>query len=580
VEFYRDLLAVSGAQAPAGAVPFGGAAASATLPWGRLWLGGGLNPGASDRDRVVALALGPRDHDFGTVDAATLRKWLHSGTELARLAAPFAGAAHDDAEFVLATDHSGLRHLYGIRGDGWAAVSTSAVELARLVGAPFDRNAMGTFAVTGFHLGETTPFRGVRKIRPGTVWHLSNGELTDAPYGDADHAEVPGGSRIEAMAGLLRGLVERCLDENPDTVFELSGGFDSRLLFAALPAARRAGVRTLTLSAPGRADAPIAGALAAEFRTDHQVIDLTGLAALGPEAAHDLVMSAARRHDILGNPVALGVLDWVESQVPPGVRITGQGGEMARGSYHMGQAQHPTANDELIDRLARWWFITNDATDAACLQPDFAESARADATAAIRAAFAEYDTDWLTAIDEFFLRERVHRWVGINFTGACLSRTIVAPYLDPRFLAIARAVPPTERSGSGFAARVLERLDPWLANARLATGVRPKHLPRKYVPRALAEYSVLKYAKRGAEKVYQFARGQAATAAGTPVLAGLVVDHWRAHPDLVQPVLRSGLIREDWLIGLLEGVHGTDAATVGFLANLVVAEREGIADTP
>ncbi|MFD0748033.1 asparagine synthase-related protein [Phytohabitans flavus] len=293
----------------------------------------------------------------------------------------------------------------------------------------------------------------------------------------AEPAKVPGGDPVEAMAALLRGNVERCLDEHPETVFELSGGFDSRLAFAALPAARRAGVRTLTLSAPGRADPVIAGELAAHFRTEHQVIDLTKLGDLTPEAAHELVDASAVRHDTVGNPVALGVLDWVESQVPPGVRITGQGGEMARGSYHMGQQQHDAPNTELVDRLARWWFVTNDATTADALVPDFAASARDDATAAIRRAFEGYHTDWLTAIDEFFLQERVHRWVGINFTGACLDRMIVGPYLDPRFLALARSVAPTSRSGSGYSARVLERLDPWLANARLATGVRPKHLP-------------------------------------------------------------------------------------------------------
>ena len=573
MEFNRNLLAVSGAPGagPSPTTPFGGNASVAHRPWGRLWLDGPL-PGERG---VIGLALGPRDHDFRPVDAEILARWLRAGTPLAQMAAPFAAVAYDDHELIAATDHIGLRHLYGIQGDGWAAVSTSALELARLAGAPLDRHTVGTYAVTGFHLGEATPFRGVTKLPPASTWSLTGGTLTTISYAEAAEAvEAPGGDPIAAMANLLRGNVERCLDEHPDTVFELSGGFDSRLAFAALPAARRAGVHTLTLSAPGRADPVIAGELAAHFRTEHQVIDLTKLGDLTPEAAFELVDASAIRHDTVGNPIALGVLDWVESQVPPGVRITGQGGEMARGSYHMGQQQHDAPDTELVDRLARWWFLTNDATAADALEPDFAAAAKADATAAIRRAFSGYQTDWLTAIDEFFLQERVHRWVGINFTGACLDRTIVGPYLDPRFLALARSVPPTHRSGSGYAARVLERLDPWLANAHLATGVRPKHLPRKYVPKALAEYSVRKYAQRGMEKVYQFARGKAATAAGTPVLADLVIRHWREQPKLVEPVLRSGFVREDWLSGLLTGAHGTDAATVGFLTNLAAVERQ------
>jgi asparagine synthase (glutamine-hydrolysing) len=535
---------------------------------------GGEAPSPASDPLVFALSRGLRDHDFAPVDGAELARRLLTGDGLERLAAPAAAAVLAGDEFVAATDHAGLRHLYAVQKEGWAAISTSALELARLAAAPLDRTAMAAFAATGFHLGTATPFEGVRKLPAGSRWRLVKGVLEVNRYGVQEVTAPPPRERVSAMSELLRGSVERCLDRHPETVFELSGGFDSRLLFAAVPPSRRAGLRTLTLSAPGRADGVIAGALAARYRTRHQVIDLTGLGRLTPREAHELVMASARRHDTVGNPVALGVLDWVEAQVEPGVRVNGQGGEMCRGSYHMGQRQHARPEQALIDRLARWWFMTNDATSSVALVPEFAARAQAEGIGAIRAAFAGYDTDWLTAIDEFFLQERVHRWVGINFSGACLDRTIVSIYLDPRFLAIARSVPPTVRSGSGYAARVLERLDPELARWRLATGVRPKHLPRRYVPRALAEYSVAKYVRRGTEKVVQFARRQAQTATGTPALADLVVRHWRAHPELVEPALGFGIVREEWLGGLLAGAHGADAATVGLVADLaVVAEQ-------
>jgi asparagine synthase (glutamine-hydrolysing) len=579
VHVCRDLLAVAaapGCQAPQPVAPFAGRAGCRRFDGGEVWStpADGETPPPTGEPLVFALSRGLRDHDFSPVGSAELVRRLLTGDGLERLAAPGAAAVLTGNEFTAATDHVGLRHLYGVQGAGWAAISTSALELARLSSAPLDRTALAAYAATGFHLGTATPFEGVRKLPAGSRWRLVKGALEISGYGATEVEAPPASDRVAAMSELLRGSVADCLDRHPDTVFELSGGFDSRLLFAAVPPSRRAGMRTLTLSAPGRADGVIAGALAARYRTRHQVIDLTRLGALPPEEAHELVAASARRHDTVGNPVALGVLDWVEAQVEPGVRVNGQGGEMCRGSYHMGQRQHPRPEEALVDRLARWWFTTNDATSAAALVPEFAAHAQVEGIAAIRAAFAGYRTDWLSAIDEFFLRERVHRWVGINFSGACLDRTIVSIYLDPRFLAIARSVPPTVRSGSGYAARVLERLDPELAHWRLATGVRPKHLPRRYVPRALAEYSVAKYVRRGTEKVVQFARRQAQTATGTPVLADLVIRHWRAHPELVEPVLGFGIVREEWLAGLLAGAHGADAATVGLVANLaVVAER-------
>ncbi|MFI7284540.1 asparagine synthase-related protein [Micromonospora chersina] len=578
MQFCRDLLAVTvapGCTAPAPVAPFGGLADCHTFDGGKVWTRavGPELPSGGDA-QVFALSLGPRDHDFRPVDSTELAARLLSGAALGQLAAPFAAAALTATEFVAATDHVGLRHLYAAQGEGWAAVSTSALELARLAGAPVDRPALAAFAATGFYLGEATPFQGVQKLPAGTRTGLAKGVLEISRYPVAAAEEPEPAGAVTAMADLLRGSVERCLDRHPDTVFELSGGFDSRLLFAAVPPERRAGLRTLTLATPGGADAAIAGALATRYGTRHQVIDLARLGALPPAAAYALVTAAARRHDTVGSPVALGVLDWVESQVEPGVRINGQGGEACRGSYHMGQRQHPRPDPALVDRLARWWFMTNEAVNPKALVPDFAERAQAQGIAAIRAAFAAYDTDWFTAIDHFFLNERVHRWVGINFSGACLDRTIVSIYLDPRFLAIAHAVPPSVRGGSGFAARVLERLDRDLALVPLATGVRPKHLPRRYVPRALAEYSVARYVRRGGEKLLQFARREAQTAAGTPALADLVVRHWREHPELVEPALRIGIVREEWLIGLLAGRHGADAATVGFLVNLAVAAEE------
>ncbi|BCB81996.1 hypothetical protein Pflav_084060 [Phytohabitans flavus] len=171
MEFIRNLLAVSGTPGagPAPVAPFGGAASVAHRPWGRLWLDG---PVPGERG-VVALALGPRDHDFRPVDAEILTRWLRAGTPLAQMAAPFAAVAFDEHELTAATDHIGLRHLYGIRGDGWAAVSTSALELARLAGAPLDPQTVGTYAVTGFHLGEATPFKGVTKLPAGSTWRLA-----------------------------------------------------------------------------------------------------------------------------------------------------------------------------------------------------------------------------------------------------------------------------------------------------------------------------------------------------------------------------------------------------------------------
>jgi asparagine synthase (glutamine-hydrolysing) len=220
-----------------------------------------------------------------------------------------------------------------------------------------------------------------------------------------------------------------------------------------------------------------------------------------------------------------------------------------------------------VDRFARWWFTNNEAVPAACLTPEFAAQSQVALRDQLRATFAAYEMDWRSARDEFLLRERVHRWAGINYTGACLRRTIGSPFFDVRFLRMCRALPATVKVSSGFAARMLEALDPDLARMPLASGLRPSAYPR-----LLAGYTASKVAKTVIRKLVQQVRPINRPPAGAGALAEQVVRHWRANPELLAPAAASGFVREDWLAGLLSGAQAAGAAAVGFLANLQAAE--------
>ncbi len=55
------------------------------------------------------------------------------------------------------------------------------------------------------------------------------------------------------------------------------------------------------------------------------------------------------------------------------------------------------------------------------------------------------------------------------------------------------------------------------------------------------------------------------------LLAGRVLDHWRARPELLGAVAGTGVVDEAWISQLLAGQRTADAATVAFLANLQTA---------
>jgi asparagine synthase (glutamine-hydrolysing) len=146
------------------------------------------------------------------------------------------------------------------------------------------------------------------------------------------------------------------------------------------------------------------------------------------------------------------------------------GGEVARGFYYPGQRQQAAADRVLVDRLARWRLLTSEAVASGCLGPSLADWARERAFTRLREIITGYDCDWLTATDEFYLRERLARWAGLRLTVAGTEQTLLGSLLHPGFVAQARACPPEGKRGSRFMAMVLAELDPALA--RLP---RPRH---------------------------------------------------------------------------------------------------------
>lgn len=547
-------------------------AAVRPIAGGHLW---GHTDSGAVAERTFALSRGLRTWHGQCVDARDAARLLAVGDGLADVAAPFAIATVDDGgRLSVAIDHAGLRHMYAVEGDGWAAVSSSASELAGLADTELDRESMGVFRLVGHHLGTATPYRGVRKLAPGRVYRLADGELTDEAYPAA--APVPVGadteSLIERHAERLRSTVDGFLDTHPETVLELSGGLDSRMVLAAIPPSRRKDVRALTLAYPGSGDAPVATELAQRNGMAHQLIDLTAMAAVEPAEAYQAALDAALRLDAQGSPLGVAALDWVERQVPANPRLSGHGGELARGAYYM-QRPHPRVEPVLVERLARWWVLTNAVPDGV-LAPEFAEESRRQTIGRLLEIFDSYETDWLSATDEFYLRERLHRWAGLTMTDAVMSRVVANPLLDPTVLALARAVPPEQRVGSRYAVRVLDKLDPELARLPLGSGLRPLALSRRFtLSRQLGENTVQGFAVKAATKLWRQVTGPAPRSGGLTLLAGAVTAHLRANPDLVAPAAETGLLSEEWLDDYLAGRTDASPATIDLILNLVVASQ-------
>lgn len=526
---------------------------------------GGLAPEA---DGSLALSRGPRRHEEDLTDAEVSR--LLGGADvagLARVLAPFAAFRQTGADQALAvTDALGFRHLYRTQGEGTAAVSTSARLLAVLGGHRVDTEAVTFQSLLGWQVGQSTLFEGVVKTEPGEVTRLSGGtveSLVPTPVAEGGLSLNDG---VRRAAEMLREHLTAYVTQHPDAVLQLTGGQDSRILLSAIPPELRPRVRAMTLSVPGSPDAEIAARLAAVSGMEHQVEALEDLALLPAEEAYALCADASTRLEGMADPLAQAALGVAEQRFDQGHRISGLGGEVARGFYYFGSPRDPAVTRARVARLTDWRMFANESADPAALTPDLREGARDLAVDRIHALFAASGREWLEATDDFYLRQRMQRWAGVTDTAVCFDRSVVNPMLDDRFIAVARGMAPGSKRNSLFLARLQMTLDPHLGDVPLDG--RPP--PSAYATPGLLNKAraVATLGRKAVAKARQRVGGATLPPVGGAVLAGKVVEQWRREPALLDPALALGVLDESWVAGVLAGRTDPAASTVAFVLNL------------
>jgi asparagine synthase (glutamine-hydrolysing) len=425
----------------------------------------------------------------------------------------------------------------------------------------------------GWQIGDRTLFEGVRKLRDGERLALENGRTRidrylapDRPLTRRDRAAA-----IPEAAHVLRTYLGNYLDEHPDAVLQLTGGIDSRILLAAIEPGRRRGLRALTLAAtPASEDVSIATELTRRCGLQHLIYGFEALEALEPTEAFELARWAAETLDGMADPLAHAALSLVEQQAPQGNRISGLGGEVARGFYYMGAPVLMPVSRRATRVLTGWRMFANESVPAGVLAPSFAREVRDFATEDVYRTLSATQLSWLEATDHFYLYERMQRWAGLTATAVGLTRSAVNPMLDRRFLEIATSLPPRDKAGSRFLAGLLCHLDAELGDIPMDE----RRAPRTYADPSRLEQLTRQTTtlNKGYRKVRQRLSRSRRPAAGGPVLSNLVVRHWRDHPDVLNPARTTGLLDERWLDDVLGGSRGVEPSAAAFVTSLVSAQ--------
>jgi asparagine synthase (glutamine-hydrolysing) len=514
--------------------------------------------------------LRTRERDLDTSEVPDM---LKRGADLSTILPPFA-VAHRDGEggpVLVATDWLGFHQLYHWTDGGVAALSTSARALSALAGGELDPVGLGGQALVGWQLADATPFAGVRTLPPASIATLHRGALRIHRYADpVARPEQPPAldDAVAEMADILVAWQTSYLSAHPDAVLQLTGGHDSRILLGAVPAAQRGGLAALTLGAPDSPDVRIAARLCARYGMRHQVYRFDQLAWPTPAQAHELALAAARALECQASPLALAPLLLAEGELAQGHRLSGLGGEVARGFYYAGQPAGAQTSPRLVERLAQWRLFSNEAVEPAALRADFLDRAREVTLARLTRLLPE--GDWLRATDELYLAHRMHRWAGAHGTVAAVRRLAVNPMFDRRFIELALAVAPADKRDSLLLGRLMRRLDADLAGIALDSGLVPARLGTRSAGARVAVASVT--ARKAVRKVSQRLTRGRRPQLGAASAASLVVAHWRDRPADCAPLLDRPELDPDWLRGLLSGAHDAQPTTVAFLLNLLVAQ--------
>jgi asparagine synthase (glutamine-hydrolysing) len=537
----------------------------------------------SDDRPVLALSPVIRTADGFVPPSRIIDALRQDPGALTRLLPPFAAVSGSPSGVVLVADSMGFRQAYHTSpgATNAPALSTSALLAAEAAETGLDPTAVAVQSLLGWQLGQRTLFNGVQKLAPGAVARLDHCGVALDSSRVSDDSPIPLQDAVVRAARLLRRSLEALLDDHPDAVLQLTGGQDSRLLLSAIPPARRRGLRAMTLGVSG-GDVDVATSLAQRYGLDHEVHGLIGLDTIAPAEAWELNRAAAVRLDAMSDPIALAALSVGESSFEQGVRISGLGGEVARGFYYLGKVRERPVTKAEAHQLAAWRMFVNEAVEPGLLNREFADWGRQAADNEVFLALASSGKDWDRATDDLYLRHRMQRWAGVTDTAVAYQRTVINPMLDHEFLDIASRLAPADKANSLFLARLQMELDPELGHIPLEGRPAPVRYAEPSLRNDLNRRIVT--GRRLARKAFQRIRRGNRPPAGGDILADKVVSHWRLYPSIVEPARASGFVRAEWLDGMLDGTIRPRPSSVAFLTNMIitaeVAENAQMSTSP
>ena len=358
-----------------------------------------------------------------------------------------------------------------------------AAAVAGRLGEP-DPVMVAAFLALGYPVGAATPFRGVRALGARRRLTVAGGRLVMAR--DSGPGTDSGAGSFDSVAAALVDEVRPLGERGVAVELSLTGGKDSRLIAAALTAAK-VPFAARTHGFASHPDVIVAAMIASRLGIEHVVTEPRLPAReQAPEQAPDEADLLARlRSAVL---VSDGMLSAFENVGRPDpvvtaepVQVGGHGGELLRGGYapaawtdrRPARAWSEARGAELFRRMVtRRLGLLRPATAGEYL-------------ASLAPFAAALPRGPLRTLDDFYLVNRAGRWSAAARQAYLIRSPLVQPFFGDRVVRAARAVPLPDRITDRLHRGVLAALCPDLLDLPLA-GSSWKSGPRTPPVRAAA----------------------------------------------------------------------------------------------
>ncbi|HUB76643.1 MAG TPA: hypothetical protein VL977_06280 [Solirubrobacteraceae bacterium] len=439
---------------------------------------GGVHYRAFERDRAALFAGRPvlwrADGTLDGRDVLDPRAFLRARTDdwAEQLDGRCTVLRADATTLELYSDPLGAYPLFEARAGAVRWFSNNGTALRLLTGdRALDEEVLASVLAGGWSLGGKPLWRPVARVDRGVLLRIgAAGERRRELLPLERIAQLPGaGLDVHAAATQLVELVRALADwPGRPSVVGLTGGRDSRVILAA---ALRAGIPfdALTGGAHGDPDVEVAARLCATTARPH------GLLSADPHGDRFSDLARAAR---LTSVSASGIATLENAAgFPLGPRDGplplwhfGQGGEIARGYYGLGDSQ---VADRLYARFSG-------------RRPGRSEIVSAEAASLLRARIGEFvermqaaGAAQLEIPDLFYLLERMACWAAPSHSAVELIRDTTSPLWSRAMLPHLLGLPARDRALDAFHLQLLRELAPELIDEPFAdrTGWQSRESP-------------------------------------------------------------------------------------------------------